>query len=222
MIDTRERAYAERVPRTDALLATDLPEKLRQKRTAIDAKLTAIETGGDVAALGTDEQRAQWARIRRWRRPSSRPPATMHRSMRPRAKLRLIKGVLFWQLDESFKARVYTERHALRELDAALSEAQNRWVRVERARRNAPNNTGEFAARIAALAARIDALKAGLTLASQRQKSCCSSSHRASWKRKRRGWPPTKCKPALPWPTFTIAAQARRILPAAPADGARA
>jgi len=169
MIDTRERAYAERVPRTDALLATDLPEKLRQKRTAIDAKLTSIETGGDVAALGTDEQRAQWARIRALEEalePAAGDDASLDEA---RAKLRLIKGVLFWQLDESFKARVYTERHALRELDAALVEAQNRWVRVELARRNAPNNTGEFAARIASLAARIEALKAGLTLASQRQ-----------------------------------------------------
>jgi hypothetical protein len=142
---------------------------MRQNRTAIDAKLTAIETGGDVAALGTDEQRAQWAKIRELEEamePAAADDATLDEA---RAKLRLIKGVLFWQLNESFKARVYNERHALRELDAALNEAQNRWVRVELARRNAPNNTGEFAARIAAIAARIDALKGGLALAAQRQ-----------------------------------------------------
>jgi tetratricopeptide (TPR) repeat protein len=64
MIDTRERAYAERLPRTDALLATDAPTHLRAARAAVDSRLNAIETGNDVAALGTAEERAQWARCR--------------------------------------------------------------------------------------------------------------------------------------------------------------
>ena len=49
-------------------------------------------------------------------------------------KLRLIKGVLYWQLDAAFKTRSYQEQHALREVDHALEELQNRWVRVQRAR----------------------------------------------------------------------------------------
>ena len=63
MIDTRERAYAERLPRTDALLATDAPTRLRAQRAEVDSRLNAIETGNDVVALGTAEERDQWARI---------------------------------------------------------------------------------------------------------------------------------------------------------------
>ena len=72
-----------------------------------------------------------------------------------RDKLRLIKGVLYWRLDAGFKARAYQERRALREIDAALEELQNRWVRVQQARATVPTNTDEFAARIAALAVRV-------------------------------------------------------------------
>ncbi len=63
MIDTRERAYAERLPRTDAMLATDAPTRLRAQRAEVDSRLNAIETGNDVVALGTAEERDQWARI---------------------------------------------------------------------------------------------------------------------------------------------------------------
>ena len=47
-----------------------------------------------------------------------------------REKTRLVKGVLYWRLAESFKARVWNERRTLKDLDQALREAQNRWVRV--------------------------------------------------------------------------------------------
>jgi hypothetical protein len=74
-----------------------------------------------------------------------------------RDKLRLAKGVLYWRLAESFKARVWNERRTLKDLDQALREAQARWVRVEKARGAMPNNTGQFAERVAALRARLDA-----------------------------------------------------------------
>jgi hypothetical protein len=53
MIDTRERAYAKRLPQADALLASDAPARLSERRNAADSRLNAIEIGNDVAALGT-------------------------------------------------------------------------------------------------------------------------------------------------------------------------
>ena len=161
MIDTRERAYAEQLPRADALLATDAPTQLRAARAAIDSRLNAIETGHDVAALGTAEEREQWAQIAALEeQPAALPPGLERDAAGD--KLRLIKGVLYWRLDSSFNERIYDQRHALRELDAALEELQNRWVRVQNARATVPTNTDEFAQRIAALAARIKELRGRL------------------------------------------------------------
>src|SRR5215813_8024833 len=54
------------------------------------------------------------------------------------------------------------------DLDLALHEAQSRWIRVDRARKSVPTNNGEFAARVAALKQRIDALQGRLAENQQR------------------------------------------------------
>jgi chromosome segregation ATPase len=84
-------------------------------------------------------------------------------------RLRLVKGVLFFRLDAAFKARVWQQRRAIKDLDLALVEAQNRWVRVQRERTTVPTNTGEFASRIAQLQARIDGLQVRLVAMQHRQ-----------------------------------------------------
>jgi len=86
-----------------------------------------------------------------------------------REKTRLAKGVLYWRLAESFKARVWNERRTLKDLDQALREAQNRWVRVQKARSSMPNNTGDFAARVAALRTRLDAAQVRLADVAKQQ-----------------------------------------------------
>src|SRR6059058_1203927 len=65
MIDTRERAYAERLPRVDALLSSGAVEKLAQRKTDLDNRLNDIDGERDVAALGSAEERDQWARLQR-------------------------------------------------------------------------------------------------------------------------------------------------------------
>jgi hypothetical protein len=168
MIDTRERAYAERLPRLDAILASGAADELQRRRAELAGRLDFIVTGGDVAALGSPEEREQWGRIQRIEALlASAPPGKENDEYRER--LRLVKGVLFYHLDEAFKARVWQQRRAIKDLDLALVEAQNRWVRVQHARTSVPANTSEFAARIAALQARIEALQARLVTTQQRQ-----------------------------------------------------
>jgi hypothetical protein len=57
---------------------------------------------------------------------------------------------------------MWQQHRAIKDLDVALHEAQSRWIRVDRARKSVPNNNGEFAARVAALKQRIDALNVRL------------------------------------------------------------
>jgi hypothetical protein len=170
MIATRQLADGERLPRADALLAGNAPAQLLAARAAIESRLTAIETGADVAALGTAKERAQWSKVRLLESAlSSATGGDAEELQIERDKIRLMKGVLYWRFDAHFKERSYAERRALRALDAALNEAQNRWVRVQKARNSVPGNTGEFAARIAALAERIAELKIALANSAQQQ-----------------------------------------------------
>ena len=168
MLDTRQRAYAERLPRADALLASDRETQLRNTRASVASQLDAAETGHDVTALASPAEREQWATVARLEEQLTTLPPGLERDD-ARDKQRLIKGVLYWRLDSTFKARVYQERRTLREIDAALEELQNRWVRVQQARSTVPNDTDEFAARIAALAARMHAIRDRLSQTSQQQ-----------------------------------------------------
>jgi lipopolysaccharide biosynthesis regulator YciM len=168
MIDARERAYAEELPRTDALLASGAVAKLQQRDAVLENWLRTIEQQHDVAALGTDDERALWARAQRVESGLGALPEGPE-SVEAHARLALAKGVLYYQLDEAFGARLWQAHRRLKDLGLALQEAQSRWIRVERARRDVPVNTQEFAARVAGLRERIAALQVRLAATEDRQ-----------------------------------------------------
>jgi hypothetical protein len=168
MIDTREKAYAERLPKTDALLADGTADRYQRRRDELDGRLNTIEAAGDVSALGSPEERDQWARIQKIEAALADLPNDEENAAL-RDRLRLVKGVLYFRLNESFKARLWRERRTIKDLDLALHEAQARWIRVEKARKSVPTNTGEFDTRIAALQQRIDAIQLRLVDVAKKQ-----------------------------------------------------
>jgi lipopolysaccharide biosynthesis regulator YciM len=168
MVDTRERAYAERLPRVDALLASGVVEKLAARRADMESRLSSIESAKDVAALGSTEERDQWARIQRVEAALAGAPDN-EENAELRQRLRLVKGVLYFRLNDSFRARMWQQHRTMKDLDLALHEAQDRWIRVDRARKSVPTNNGEFAARVAALKTRIDALQVRLASTEKKQ-----------------------------------------------------
>ncbi len=143
MIDTRERAYAQRLPQVDQLLASKAVEQLQQRRDDLAGRLSGIESRQDVAALGSPAERARWEQIRQMEDALAAAPHDEQNDAL-RERLRLVKGVLFYQLNDAFKARQWQEGRTLKDLDLALNEAQSRWIRVDRARRSVPTNTGSL------------------------------------------------------------------------------
>jgi Tfp pilus assembly protein PilF len=161
MIDTREQKYSVELPKVDHMLASAAADKLQQRRADLEARLNTIESTQDVAALGSPEERDQWARIQRLEAALAGAADTPENA-ELRDRVRLVKGVLFFRLNDSFKARMWQQRRTMKDLDLSLREAQSRWIRVERARKSVPTNNGDFAARVAALKQRIDELQTRL------------------------------------------------------------
>ena len=158
MLDTRQEAYNERVPKADAVMAATDLDGLTQKRVDFESRINEIEKTNDVVALGTSEEQRTWQRLKRIEdflaaHPDDPDLAEM------REKLRLMKGVMYWRLSSSFKARLWNERRAVKELEAALGETQKRAVQVRQARAGVPANTDAYAGRIAAIRARMDQLQ---------------------------------------------------------------
>ncbi|HZC85605.1 MAG TPA: tetratricopeptide repeat protein [Steroidobacteraceae bacterium] len=168
MIETRERAYADRLPKVDTLLESGKLQQLQQRRVSLENQLGIIEAQHNVGALGTEAERSQWARVQRVEAGLAGLPDSPD-TAEARERLALVKGVLYYRLNDAYGARLWQEHRSLKDLSLALHEAQSRWIRVERARHNVPQNTGEFAARVASLRQRIAALETRLATAEERQ-----------------------------------------------------
>jgi hypothetical protein len=168
MIDTREQAFAQRMPRVDALLASDTLKALESQREQAQGRVNDVVIMEDVAALGTPQQRAQWQRITAIETALATEPDSDETAAK-RDRLRLVKGALYWDLRQSYRERLYQQRGELKSLDAALAEANQRWLRVKQARQTAPTTTGDFAARIEALQSRMTALRTRLAEAATAQ-----------------------------------------------------
>ncbi len=168
MLDARERAFAQRLPRADELLARDGAAELVQRRNDVESRLAAIARDGDFAALGTARQREQWQRIGQLEEALAREPDGPAKQ-EAADRLRLVRGALYWDLAAAFRGRMFEQRRALRDLDLLLRETQNRWERLALARAGAPANTGEFGQRLAAAAGKLSALRERLLAARARQ-----------------------------------------------------
>jgi len=168
MLDTRQEAYKRRVPKADAVMAATDLDGLTHKRVDFESRINEIEKSRDVVALGQPEEQQMWMRLKRVEdylvtHPDDPDLAEM------REKHRLMKGVMYWRLSGSFKARLWNERRSVKELEAELKETQKRAVLVKQARAGMPTNTGVYAGRVAAVRARMDQLQQRLAGISAQQ-----------------------------------------------------
>jgi len=168
MLDTRRVAYQQRLPKVEAVLARDEPQLLTEARVDLESRLAAAERANDIVALGTPREQEMWATIRATEDAlAAQPDDSSLDEMRD--KVRLLRGVLYWRLNEAYKARVWGTRKSLKELDVALRETETRWLKVEQGRDNMPSDTEAFATRVAALRPRIDGLGIRLAQAADAQ-----------------------------------------------------
>jgi tetratricopeptide (TPR) repeat protein len=168
MLDTRHAAYNLRVPKADAVLAATDLDGLTQKRVDFESRINEIEKSNDVAALGTPEEQQTWARLKHIDEYLTTHPEDPDLA-ELREKYHLMKGVMYWRLSESFKARLWNERRSVKELEGMLKETQKRSVLLKQALAGTPLTTGGYASRVAAIRARIDELHARLADISERQ-----------------------------------------------------
>ena len=168
MLDTRQQAYNERVPKADAVMAATDLDALTKKRVDFESRINHIEKSDDVASLGSLEEQRNWARLKHIEDYLAIHPDDPDLS-ELRERFRLLKGVMYWRMAQSFKARLWNERRSVKELEASLVETEKRAVLVRQARAGMPTNTGAFAGRVTAVRERMDLLQQRLAALSEKQ-----------------------------------------------------
>ncbi len=170
MLETRELAYQSRLPRVVATLEVADLDAIDEQRIELETRLNAIERDRDTLALATPREYEMWSEVAALE--SSRAlSADLPEAREAAAKIRLLRGVLAWDLDKNFKARLWRQRKNLRDLDRALADGRRARRNVEGARVDGAEEFAVFGARIDALSPRIDMLLARLATVAERQEA---------------------------------------------------
>ena len=151
ILDTRQRAYEQRLPTIDRSLGSVDLDAMMSHRVEFESRVQQIERTEDAVALGTEDQQKNWRKLTGMEAVLAQLPNDAE-SNELREKQAFLKGVLEWDLQRDYKARLWAERKSLGDLDRQLREAQRRHHEVQSARDDWPE-------KFAALTARIETLK---------------------------------------------------------------
>lgn len=158
MLDTRELAYRERLPRVERSLAEADLDGMVNRKLDFDARLNGIEQDSDSLALATGKEFAMWGEIAALERnPALR--ANIPEAAEVRDKVAMLKGALQWNLDKDFKERLWSIRRNLRQTGEALVESQRSRRQVDESMRQEPLLFEALNARVDGLSPRIDGMR---------------------------------------------------------------
>lgn len=158
MLDTRELAYEKRLPIVnDSLGAADI-DAMVQRKLEFDAHVSSIEESSDALALATPGEFELWGEIVSLERNSALQ-ADIPEAAEVRAKVRLLKGVLQWNLEKEFRPRLARLRRDLRQTGEALVKTQRSRRKIDEAMREEPVLFAAFNQRVDGLGPKIDVIK---------------------------------------------------------------
>lgn len=158
MLETRELAYNERLPKVQSSLSAADIENMVERKMDFDARLNSIETNRDALALANDREFELWGEITALER-SPAANASIPEAEDVRDKIRLLKGVLQWDLEKEFKPRLSKIRRDLRQTGEALVETQRARRQIDDTMRNEPETFASFGERVYGLSPQLDATK---------------------------------------------------------------
>ncbi|MDX1480936.1 MAG: hypothetical protein R3315_04620 [Woeseiaceae bacterium] len=174
MLDTRELAYEQRLPRVTSDLAAANLDTMVARKLEFDARLNAIEQNRDALALASQRERELWDEIVTIEQ-SRAANADLPEAAELRDKLRLLKGVLQWNLERDFRGRLADLRRDLRATGEALVETRRSRRKIDQSMREEPQQFAAFNARVDGLAPRIESTRQRVYAAMQRQRAFMQS-----------------------------------------------
>jgi hypothetical protein len=158
MLANRREAYSERMPRVEAAQETLNPETVRERWHSLRARVDEIGDANDYLALATTQEGQMWQKLKELDARLERLPATD--TYAPlKDKQRLLAGVLRWQLNASYKERLWQARKMLKDLEQPLVEAREARASLDRAMAEATHHFEGYDDQIGELRTRIKELQ---------------------------------------------------------------
>ncbi len=174
MIETRKEAYSLRLPRVDDALARADIDSMVNRKLEFDSTLDNIEKNHDWLALATAPEFDMWGKIRGLENTPALQ-ANLPEAEEMRDKIRLLKGVLQWQLERDFKDRLWRARKNLRQAGEALVATKRSRRQIDESMRTEPGRFAEFSDRVYSLAPRIEEMQLQVEEALRKQRGFLQS-----------------------------------------------
>ena len=149
MLATRAARYNKHRPEADRVLSGDALARLEQRQASLTGKLADIETRADPVGLAHPEEFHQWQRLAAIKTRLDTLPDTPELNAL-RDKQRRLRGLLLWQLNSDYKARLWQAKQQLRALDKLIAEGRARQDAMAFTTFDTPERFDEFDQRIAA------------------------------------------------------------------------
>ncbi|HEX4234182.1 MAG TPA: hypothetical protein VH041_07730 [Caldimonas sp.] len=150
MLATRRKAFADRLPIIRERQQQIDIEALVKRRDAIAAEVAAGEAAGDGVAFADAKQQELLEKLKEIRRIVDAPNAD-EEAFKQRDRVRLVGGVLAWQLSQDSVGRLWDAKVELERMGGWLDDAKQHADALSLAQREEPLRFDRFAGRIAAI-----------------------------------------------------------------------
>ena len=155
MLETRKKAYDERLPRVEDALARADIDDLVQRKFEFDSELDRIERESDWLAFANKREFENWNEIAEY---AANPAlaANIPEADELRDKVELLQGVMQWELEKSFQDRLWRARRDVRQTGESLVEAQRARRQIDDTMQNEVLRFDDFSNRVYGLGPKID------------------------------------------------------------------
>ena len=165
MVDAREYAYAERLPAMRERVAEFDFATLQEEFDSVVAETARAREEQDAVAVAPAAERAAWDRLLAL---ESNSAFGTEQGAPHRAKHRILKGLLQWNMEREFRVRLWRQEKANAELAEHIVESAERFASISRAEGSLDGTVEGFADRITRLQAELDSTRSQLNGAMDR------------------------------------------------------
>ncbi|MGB7934413.1 MAG: tetratricopeptide repeat protein [Gammaproteobacteria bacterium] len=159
MLAARKARYALHEPDAARALHSETLEALAQRESDLAETVRRIESGDDPVGLASADETRQWNRLTEIGASINRlPPSDETRALSEQQQR--LRGVLYWQMNADYKARLWQAKRQLAELDTLLAKARQSREDLQQTGVGVTAGFGAFDERIAAHKIQIDRLQA--------------------------------------------------------------
>jgi hypothetical protein len=148
MLVSRQSRYASQLPAANHVLQNNPLPALQQQQVRLQERLRQAEARSDIKALANSNENSQLQTLSSIKKQLAELPDTSEKRELQK-KQRLLYGVIYWQLSNEYKARLWKTRQQLSEVEGLTRQTDEAIGKLQQAGLDTTSSFSGFESRIA-------------------------------------------------------------------------